>query len=113
MGWCTALHATVACHCCLPLLPATGVLHATAACAVVCTGASMHAVGGKVVGAAGDYFRRLAPSELEAADPLTAEFERFVGIGWNGQMTAGAGALPNAVFIGAMGPCKPRLAGVA
>ena len=30
----------------------------------------MHAVGGKAVGAAGDYFRRLAASELAAADPL-------------------------------------------
>ena len=75
----------------------------------------MHAVGGKAVGAAGDYFRRLAPSELAAADPLKSEFERFVGIGWNAQITSGGhpSALPNAVFIGAMGPSKPRLAGVA
>ena len=75
----------------------------------------MHAVGGKAVGAAGDYFRRLAPSEIAAADPLKSEFERFVGNGWNAQITSERDepAQMNAVFIGAMGPSKPRLAGVA
>ena len=53
------------------------------------------------------------PAELEAADATKGEFERFVGLEWNVQVTGTAG--PNSIFVGAIGPVKPRLqeAGVA
>ena len=68
---------------------------------------------GKAVAAAGNYFRRLARAELEAADAGKAEFERYVGLEWNRRVTAAGGAGgANPIFIGALGPVKPRLADV-
>ena len=42
------------------------------ACALIFAGASVHALGGKSVAAAGNYFRLLTTKELEAADPKGA-----------------------------------------
>jgi len=92
--------------------PANATLKSAAAngrCAIVFAGAAVFAFGGKRVAARGNYFRRLPLAELRAADEDKAHFERFVGLSWNENVSGGEEGVKNPVFVGALGPSKPRL----